>query len=597
MSAIADYALLADCHGAALVGRDGAIDWCCLPRFDTSAVFGRLLDPDAGACTIAVDGGHTGERRYLEDTVVLETRLHGPDGEARLLDLMPLEDPVDPARDHRSLLRIVEGVRGAVTVRFEVIPRFDYGAVRPWLRHRGSGIVTATGGDNGLLCVGVPHLEPEDATGLVAGGTVRAGERLRLWLAFRRPEELDDPPREPPGADVLDAALDATVAGWRTWSRATRRLDLAGESLHRSALVLKGLTYAPTGAMVAAPTTSLPEAKAGRERRTWDYRYAWIRDAVLATRCLTELGHDEEAKAFRRFVERSGAGAAGDVRVLYGPTGSGRLPEQSLDHLQGFDGARPVRAGNGAGSQLQLDSYGHLLDQSWTWAEIGEPPHDDQWRFLSELVEAAAERWTEPDRGIWEWRGEPRHFVHSKMMCWVALDRGLRLAEHCGRDAPVKRWTAARDEIHATVLERGFDAERGTFVQAFGARDLDAAVLRLPTYGFLDYGDERMRTTVAAVRSALDTGGGLLRRYDADDGMPPEGAFVACSFWLSELLAGQGEPEEARRVYDRAVATATDLGLFSEQTDPATGALLGNFPLVLTHLSHIHAALALEARA
>jgi GH15 family glucan-1,4-alpha-glucosidase len=594
MSEIADYALLADCHGAALVARDGAIDWCCLPRFDTGSMFGRLLDPGAGACTVEVVDGGPGDRRYLDGTLVLETTLHAEGGEARLLDLMPLEDPLEPGDEHRSLLRIVEGVRGAVTVRLRVAPRFDYGEVTPWLRDRGRGVFTATGGDDGLLCIGAPRLEADGDEALVAEATLRVGERMRLLLAFRRPEELDTVAHEPAEPEHLDAALDATVSGWRAWAARTRHPGLEDEGVHHSAMVLKALTYAPTGAMVAAPTTSLPEALEGEERRTWDYRYAWIRDAVLATRCLSELGHDEEAKAFRRFVERSGAGAAGDLRVFYGVGGERRLPEQRLEHLRGYQGAQPVRAGNAAGRQLQLDSYGHLLEQSWTWAQLGQAPDDDQWRFLHGLVEAAAERWNEPDSGIWEWRGAPRHFVHSKMMCWVALDRGLLLAEKSMRRAPVRRWKSTRDEIQQTVLTHGFDAGRGTFVQAFGEPGLDAASLRLPSYGFVAYDDERMLSTVDAIREALESDG-LLRRYDADDGMPPEGAFLACSFWLVECLSGQGRVEDARAVYDRVLRTATDLGLFAEQADPATGASLGNFPLVLTHLSHIHAALALEA--
>ncbi|RKQ87064.1 GH15 family glucan-1,4-alpha-glucosidase [Solirubrobacter pauli] len=594
MTELADYALLADCHGAALVARDGSIDWCCMPRFDTGAVFARLLDPDAGTCTVEVDGGHAGDRRYLDGTFVLETRLHADEGEARLLDLMPLADPLSPAPDHRGLLRIVEGVRGTVRVRIRATPRFDEGEIAPWFRDRGRGLITATSGDDGLLCVGPTDLRLDGDT-IVAEATLRPGERLRVLLATRRPAELDEVEDEPPPSEALDAALEDTIDGWREWELATRHPELAAAGVHRSALVLKALTYAPTGAMVAAPTTSLPEAVAGDERRTWDYRYAWIRDAVLATRCLTELGHDEEAKAFRRFVDRSGAGAAGDVRVFYGVGGERRLPERTLSHLRGFDGAQPVRSGNDAGPQLQLDSYGHLLEQSWTWAQLGRPPDDDQWRFLRGLVDAAAERWDVPDAGIWEWRGEPRHFVHSKLMCWVALDRGLLLAEQSMRRAPARHWRAARDAVREAVLAEGFDARRGTFVQAFGADDLDASVLRMPSYGFLAYEDERMLGTVAAVRAALEVAPGRLRRYDADDGMPPEGAFVACSFWLAECLAGQGRLDEAQAVYDGACATATDLGLLAEQVDPASGRLLGNFPLALTHLSHIHAALALEA--
>jgi GH15 family glucan-1,4-alpha-glucosidase len=565
---IADYALLADCHGSALVGRDGSIDWCCLPRFDSGALFTRLLDPGTGAWSLDVDG-RVGERRYLDNTMVLETVLHSDDGEARLLDFMPL--------DRRAVVRVVEGVRGSVTVRSRATPRFDYGEVTPWFRVRGEGVITATGGDDGLLCLGFAL----DGTTLVREATVRAGERVQLVLAAFAPEELDDVP-------AVDIDLDATVRQWRAWSEVTEHPEL---DVGVSARVLKALIYAPTGAMVAAPTLGLPEAPAGDERRTWDYRYAWIRDAVLATRCLTELGHDGEAKAFRRFVDRSGAGVASEVRVFYGVRGERRLSERVLDHLQGFDGAQPLRVGNGAGPQLQLDTYGHLMEQSWTWATFGDPPDDDEWRFLCGLADAAAERWDDPDCGIWEWRGGGRHFVHSKVMCWVALDRGLRLASRTGRSAPVDRWAAARDEIREAVLSRG--RRDGVFLQAFGCDDLDAAVLRFPSYGFVPY--EEMAPTVAAVRAALDDGTGLLRRYTADDGMPPEGAFLACSFWLVECLAGMGERDEARRVYGRVLCTANDLGLFSEQIDVETGALLGNFPLVLTHLSHIHASLALQA--
>jgi GH15 family glucan-1,4-alpha-glucosidase len=594
MKSIGDYALLADCHGAALVARDGSIEWCCMPRFDSGAMFARLLDPRAGACTVEIDGGRTGDRRYLDGTLVLETALHAPDGEARLLDAMTLEDPLSPAPGHRALLRIVEGVRGSVTVRMRVSPRFDYGEVTPWLRDRGRGVFTATGGDDGLLCLGGPELALGGDDDLVLEATLRAGERMRLLLAFRRPQELDDVPREAPDLAALDSALDATIAGWREWSRRTRHPELAGDGVHRSALVLKALTYAPTGAMVAAPTTSLPEAPGDRdEGRTWDYRYAWIRDAVLATHCLTELGHDDEAQAFGRFVERSGAGRPAELRVCYGVGGERRLSERSLDHLRGYGDAGPVRIGNAAGAQLQLDSYGHLLEQSWTWAQFGRPPDDDQWRFELRLVEAAAERWREPDRGIWEWRKRPRHFVHSKVMCWVALDRGIKLAEKSLRRAPLRRWKATRDEIRDTVLAEGYDTRRATFLQAFGAPELDAAALRLPSYGFVAYDDDRMLGTVAALQAALDRDG-LLARYDADDGLPPEGAFLACTFWLVECLSGQGRVDEARAAYDRALRTANDLGLYAEEADPSTGELLGNFPLLLTHVSHIHSALALH---
>jgi GH15 family glucan-1,4-alpha-glucosidase len=590
--AIESYALLADCHAAALVSREGSIDWCCMPRFDTGAMFARLLDPDAGCCQVEVTDGQVGERRYLESTLVLDTTLRGEAGEARLLDLMPFDDPLQPEREHRALLRVVEGVRGSVTVRFTVRPRFDYGEVTPWLRHHGRGVFSAIGGDDGLLLALDGGLEPDGEGGLRGEVTVRAGERARLLLAFRRPEELDREEYPPPDPEVLDAAVEATVERWREW---TGRGRVDDEGVRRSAIVLKALTYAPTGAMVAAPTTSLPETLEGPasgEHRTWDYRYAWIRDAVLATHTLTELGYDEEANQFRRFVERSAAGSAKDLRVFFGVGGERRLTEQELDHLRGYRGAGPVRAGNAASAQLQLDAYGHLLQQSWNWTELGHPPDDDYWRFLLELVDAAAEQWSEPDRGLWEWRGAPRHFVHSKVLCWVALDRGLALAERSLRKAPVRRWREAREAVREAVLSKGFNARRGTFVQAFGSSDLDAAVLRLPAYGFIPYDDERMVSTVAVVRAELEEDG-LVRRYDADDGWPREGAFLPCTFWLARCLAGQGELAEARAVYDRALATATDLGLFPEEFDVRKGTALGNFPQAFTHLAHIEAALTL----
>ena len=593
MAAIADHALLADCHGAALVDRDGTIDWCCLPRFDAGSLFARLLDPGAGACTVEVVRGGVDARRYLEGTLVLEQTLRGEAGEARLLDFMPFDDPVDAAREHRALIRLVEGVRGTVTVRFHVTPRFDYGEVTPWLRHHGRGVFSAIGGNDGLMCACDPGLEADDEGGLTAEATVRGGERLRLLLAFRRPEELDAGQVAPPDPDSLDGALDATVERWRQWSARGRCDGAHSHGVRRSAIVLKALTYAPTGAMVAAPTTSLPETLADGEHRTWDYRYAWIRDAILATHCLTELGYDEEANAFRLFIERSAAGSAKDLRVCYGVGGERRLTEQELPHLAGYRGAGPVRVGNAAGPQLQLDAFGHLLDQSYTWAQLGHPPDDDYWRFLLELVDAAAERWREPDRGLWEWRGEPRHFVHSKVLCWVAIDRGLALAEGSLRRAPVRRWRAAREEIREAVLSEGFDARRGTFIQAFGEPDLDAALLRIPRYGFLAADDERMIGTVDAIVATLSEDG-LLRRYDSDDGMPREGAFLACTFWLASCLAAQGRPEEARAAFDRALAASTDLGLFAEEAIPATDEPLGNFPQALTHLAHIDAALALQ---
>jgi GH15 family glucan-1,4-alpha-glucosidase len=592
---IGDYAVIGDCHTAALVSRTGAIDWCCLPRFDSGSAFATLLDPDAGACRVSVDGGGAVARDYVGGTLVLETTLEGPGGAARLLDCMPLADPLDPAAEHRMLLRVVEGVRGSLDVRFDVVPRFDYGEVTPWIRHHGRGVYSAIGGDDALVCSCDGGLEPDGDSGLRASATVRAGERVRLMLAFRRPHQLDAEEVRVPEPEELDRALDDTIRAWREWSDQSHVDCADADGVRRSALVLKALTYRPTGALVAAATTSLPESLVKDSGRTWDYRYAWIRDAVLATRCLTQLGHDDEAAGFRRFIERSAAGSADDLLVCYGVGGERRIGEQVLDGLAGFTGIGPVRIGNDAAAQLQLDAYGHLLEQSWRWCQLGHSPDDDYWRFLLDLADAAAERWREPDRGIWEWRGKPRHFVHSKVMCWVALDRGLSLAEQCLRKAPERRWRRARDEIREAVLSDGYDSRRETFRQAFGSRDHDAALLRLPSYGFIAYDDPRMLGTVAAVRSALNVDG-LLRRYDADDGLPEEGAFLACSFWLAECLAGQDRVEEARAVFERTLAAGNDLGLFSEESAPSDGALLGNFPQALTHLAHIQAALALASR-
>jgi GH15 family glucan-1,4-alpha-glucosidase len=586
---IADHALLGDRRTAALVSRSGAIDWLCLPRFDSGSCFAALLDPDGGTCELGLDGepAAPSTRRYLPGTLVLETTLHAPGGEARVLDCL-VEDGEDRG-ERRLLLRVVEGVRGTVPIALHVRPRFDYGGVHPWIRHHGAGVWSAIGGDDGLLCTCDAPLEPDGRHALRANATVRAGERLRLALAYRRPAELDGEV-EGPSPGELDAALDATIERWRTWSR--RDGDPALAEAHRSAVMLKALTYAPTGAMVAAPTTSLPEGREGE--RAWDYRYAWIRDSVLASRSLTELGYDDEAEAFRRFVERSAAGSADDLQVFYGVGGERRLPEQRIEALRGYDGAG-VNVGNGAADQLQLDAYGHLLEQSWRAFERGRPPDDDYWRFIVDVVDTAVEHWREPDAGIWEWRGDGRQFVYSKVMCWLACDRGLALAERCARKAPERRWRSARKAIREAVEAEGFDARRGTFLQAFGEPALDASVLRLPSTGFIAYDDPRMISTADVLAETL-ADGGLLRRHDADDGLPGrEGAFLACSFWLVECLAGQGRADVAREWFDRASATANDLGLFAEEYDAEGGRMLGNFPQALTHLAHIEAVLALAA--
>jgi GH15 family glucan-1,4-alpha-glucosidase len=586
---IGDYGFISDCCGAALVSRGGSVDWCCLPRLDAGSVFGRLLDWDRGGhCTIAPAGpGWSGSRRYLEGSLVLETVFETDSGAVRLLDalIVAADDSREPPH---HLLRVVEGLRGTVEMELCVAARLDYGEVAPWLRRYGPGWFGATGGNDALL---VWSDAPLDAAGdheLAAAFTVQQGQRRRLSVRYTAPDTLEPRPPSPPAADALDRRLEETLAWWRRWSD---RIE-ASEEVRRSATTLRGLVNVRTGAAAAAATTSLPERLGGC--RNWDYRYAWMRDAAFTVRALASIGMSEEADGFRRFVERTAAGAAANLQIVYGVGGERRLTELELEHLEGYRRSAPVRIGNAAARQVQLDCYGELLDLAWRWHQRGHQPGDDYWRFLASLVDTAADRWTEPDRGIWELRGRPRHLVHSKALCWAALDRGIRIASDVGRDAP-QRWASTRARIAREVGERGYDTARGTFVQAFGSSELDAALLLLPVVEFVDYRDPRMLGTVEAIRTALDDGNGLIRRYSGDELNEPEGAFIACNFWLAECLARQGRTREARATFERTARCANDLGLFSEEVDGVTGTLLGNFPQGLSHLAHITALGALGA--
>jgi len=590
--AIADYAMISDCHTAALISRTGCIDWCCFPRFDSGSYFGRLLDWEKGGhCSLGPVGGESADSRsYLDGTLVLETMFRSAVGEARLLDCFTIRRG-GSTHPYHQLLRVVEGVRGRMDLELTVAPRFDYGGVSPWLRKHGSNVFTAIGGDDGLIISGDWEFDPLDHHGLTAHASIQASERVRLSLQFARPQDLDPAPPDPPGSEELDERLDYTIRWWKRWSSKGALNTPGGPAALRSAVVLKGLTNAPTGAIAAAPTTSLPEAVGGS--RNWDYRFSWIRDSTFTVRALGELGFQDEADGFRRFVERSAAGTAGDLQIMYGVGGERRLTEIELDGLEGYRGSRPVRIGNAAAKQVQLDVYGELLELAWEWQNRGHSPDDDYWRFLVELVNAAAVRWRDPDRGLWEIRGAPRHFVHSKVSMWGALDRGIKLARECQRKAPERRWKKARDEIRQAVETRGYDKKRGVFVRAFGAKAVDAALLLLPLNGFVAYDDERMIRTTDAIRHDLEEGG-LVKRYRRRDGLAgQEGTFLPCTFWLAECLAKQGRVTEAREVFDRGVATGNDLGLFAEEFDPAKGEMLGNFPQGLTHLSHIAAAVAL----
>jgi GH15 family glucan-1,4-alpha-glucosidase len=596
---IADYGLIGDGRGAALVSRQGSIDWCCVPRLDSGSCFGRLLDWHRGGhCSIEGSGENprVDGRDYVGESLVLSSTLRSDGGEATLRGCFTIVDGERP-RDRCEIVRVIDGTRGAFEVAVSIEPRFDYGHLAGWIRHHGKESWSAIGGDDGLLIWSDIDLELDGRHALVGRATVRPGERVRLSITACDPAALEDL-LDAGEVDVegIDRRLEDTIVFWRKWAEtlSLRGPDAAGNL--RSALVLRALTYRPTGAIAAAATTSLPETPGGE--RNWDYRFSWIRDAALAVRSLAELGCEDEADGFRRFVERSAAGNAKDLQVMFGIAGEHRIGEQQLDRLDGYGGAKPVRVGNDASGQLQLDAFGHLLDQSWRWYRRGHEPDDDYWRFLVDLVEAAIEHWREPDAGIWEWPAKPKHFVHSKALCWAAVDRGLRLAEACMRKAPERRWRKARDEIRAAIESDGYDRKRGIFVPAFGENGLDAALLRLPTVDFVAYDDERMIRTTDAIREGLDWDG-LLRRYDADDGLEgEEGAFVACTFWLAEVLARQGRIEDARGAFDRAVATANGLGLFSEEYDPDRGLMLGNFPQALSHLSHLEASIALaETRA
>jgi GH15 family glucan-1,4-alpha-glucosidase len=590
---LADYALIGDCRSAALVSRAGSIDWCCLPRFDSGSTFGRLLDWGRGGyCSVwPRDQPDQVFREYMEDALVLVTRLRSGGGEARLLDFFAIPE-ADLEDERRHIVRIVEGERGALDLRVRVEPRFDYGEIEPWIRRHGPDLLSATGGDDGLVIWSDCELEEVESAALEGRVSVRPGERHRLVMTFARPERIDAESPSSRDAREVDAMLERTVDWWQGWAENLSFEGPDAPGARRSALILKALSYEPTGAIAAAATTSLPECPDGK--RTWDYRYSWIRDAALSSRSLARLGCEREADAFRRFIERTAAGSPEAMRIVYGVGGERRIGESELDHLEGWRGARPVRVGNGAAEQMQLDACGQLVDQSWRWHRRGHSPDDDYWRFIAQLVESAIDRWRRPDAGIWEWRGEPRHFVHSKVLSWAAADKGLRLARECLRKAPERRWERARDEMRDAIESEGYDAQRGVFVQAFDERDLDAALLRLPTVEFVDWKDERMVRTADAIREELSEDG-LLRRYTGDDGLEgEEGAFLACAFWLAEVYARQERAEEARQVFDAAVATANGLGLFSEEYDAQRREMLGNFPQALTHLSHIEAVIALS---
>jgi GH15 family glucan-1,4-alpha-glucosidase len=595
---IADYALIGDCHSAALVSRQGSIDWCCLPRFDSDSCFGRLLDwKNGGYFQISPAGRCTSRREYIEKSLVLVTTFRAGSGEARLIDFFAMRAG-GAQRPRREIVRIVEGVSGTLRLNVRFVPRLDFGEVKPWIRPSSAGAYVAVGSNTGLTIFGDVPLHPGSDHDLEATLEVHADSRYHLGVQFLPPEESEGRHSAAKEIARLDEHYEETLRWWREWSAKIRSHNgqlpgkTSGTAVARSALVLKALCYAPTGAIIAAPTTSLPERSGGE--RNWDYRFCWLRDSIFTVHALSNLGLQAEAAGMRRFIQRTASGNAEELQVLYAVDGKRRVPEIDLPKLDGWRGSRPVRIGNGAAKQFQADMYGLVMELSWRWSERGEQPDENYWGFLTAIVDVAITRRHLPDRGLWEVRSRPLHFVHSKVMCWAAVDCGIALAERYGLPAPIDRWREERDRLRKDIEKRGYDRKRGIFVRSYASKEVDAALLLLPAVDFVAWDDERMVRTTDAIRNDLSRDG-LVMRYRATDGLRgKEGVFVACTFWLAECLAHQRRRKQAREVFDRACRCANDLGLFAEEFDPKKGEMLGNFPQGLTHLSHVSAALALE---
>jgi len=592
--AIADYALLSDCRSAALVHRSGAVDWLCFPRFDSPSIFGRLLDQSAGHWTMGAAGATSVQRRYLDDTLVLETAFETATGRLTLTDALavgPNERGHDlGARSPHALLRRAECTAGAVELEIEFAPRPDYGLARPGLRVAAGGLLVTADSSPVLLSSPMP-LAAGDGTAR-ARVALRAGESRAFALHFR-PEDPESYWTE----KEIAARLAETIAAWRSWSALHQRYDGPWKELVRtSGRVLQGLTYQPTGAIVAAPTTSLPEAVGGA--RNWDYRYTWVRDASLTLEALWVAACPDEAQQFFDFL----AGAAvrqlreeGDLQIMFGVGGERDLTERELVHLSGWRGSRPVRVGNGAWNQRQLDVYGELLSALHLLRKQVGAFGPDTAGFLVDVADTALGRWGQTDQGIWEIRGEPRHFLHSKLMCWVALDRAVAMAGAIGADADrVGRWLEGREAIRAAILEQGWSARARAFTQTFGDDELDASSLLIPIVSFLPGDDPKVVATVDAVAERLTDSHGLVYRYRGEDGLQgDEGTFLLCTFWLAHALALAGNVTRAREVFARAAGFANDLGLLAEEADGATGELLGNFPQAFSHIGLVNAAWAI----
>ena len=584
---IEDYALIGDCHSGALVGRDGSIDWLCWPRFDSCACFAALLGtPENGRWKIAAAGEAKVARRYREGTLILETEFETSEGAVTLIDFMPLRGELC------QLVRLVRGRRGRVAMEMEFVLRFDYGASVPWVTRLpdGQGIRAIAGPDMAVLRSPVALHGKDMKTH--ARFEVGEGECIPFVLTHGASH------RGVPEAVDAERALAQTEAAWLDWCTKCKVSGEWAPYVQRSLITLKALTYAPTGGLVAAPTTSLPERIGGV--RNWDYRYCWLRDATLTLLAFMNAGYTEEAQAWRDWLVRAVAGAPSQMQIMYGIAGERRLPEMTLDWLPGYEGSAPVRVGNAAAAQLQLDVYGEMMDALHQGLKMGLPRHDPAWDVQRALLAHLETCWHEPDEGLWEVRGPRRRFTHSKVMCWVAFDRAIKAVEQYGRPGPVEKWREIRARIHADVCAHGWNAARGAFVQSYGSDELDASLLLVPITGFLPATDPRVRATIEAIQRDLMEGGFVLRYRTREnvDGLPPgEGVFLACSFWLADCLVLLGRRDEARALFERLCRLANDVGLLSEEYCPHEKRHLGNFPQAFSHVALVNTAMNLSEEA
>ncbi|RSS48451.1 glycoside hydrolase family 15 protein [Streptomyces sp. WAC07061] len=588
---IEDYALIGDLMTSALVGRDGSIDWLCLPRFDSAACFAALLgSKENGHWRIAPAAAGNGERctrrAYVDGSLVLESYWETDEGTVKVVDFMPQRDEAP------DVMRIVEGVSGRVTVRSTLRLRFDYGNVVPWVRRSEGDRVAVAGPDSVWFRSEPPVRTWGEDRSTRSEFTVGPGEKVAFVLTWHPSHEPRPEPVDPYGA------LEQSLADWREWTGQCRYEGPYEEAVTRSLITLKALTFAPTGGIAAAATTSLPEEIGGV--RNWDYRYCWLRDATLTLGALLSTGFLDEARAWRGWLLRAVAGDPADLQIMYGIAGERRIPETELPWLRGYAGSAPVRIGNAAVDQLQLDVYGEVLDALHLARASGLASERHAWQIQLSLLDFLERNWRRPDEGLWEVRGPRRHFTHSKVMAWVAADRAVRTLENAPHmPGDIERWRAMRDEVHRDVCEKGYDPERGTFTQYYGSRELDAATLLIPRVGFLPPDDPRVIGTVDAVREELGSSG-LIRRYSTEgpsvDGLPgDEGTFLACSFWMVDALHMTGRTKEARELFEKLLAVRNDVGLLAEEYDTRSGRQLGNFPQAFSHVGLVNTAIALSA--